>query len=51
MVSVGKLFYKSIPNKLRGVVVGAFTCCAVIGKLTYTGLGGWMFDTLGRNGP
>ena len=51
MISVGKLFYRSIPNKLRGVLVGAFALSSYTGKLIYCGTGGWLFDTLGRNAP
>ena len=51
MVSVGKLFYRDIPNKLRGVLVGAFAFSSYTGKLIYCGMGGMLFDTLGRNAP
>ena len=51
IVSVCLLLYRDMPNKLRGVLIGGMSVGGHMGKLIFAGIGGWMFDELGRCAP
>ena len=40
-----------MPSNLRGVLMGGMSTGSHLGKLVFSGIGGWMFDELGRNAP
>ena len=50
-ISIEVLFFRGMPNNIRGTMMGCFAFFGQIGTLLFTLIGGQMFDRIGRNSP
>ena len=50
-ISVEVLFFKNVPSEIRGTMMGVFAFFGLFGALTFTLVGGQMFDRIDRSAP
>ena len=50
-ISIEALFFKGIPADIRGTMLGLFWFCASLGLLSFTIIGGYLFDEIGPASP
>lgn len=51
IVTGGALLGQEAKASMRGTIVGVFNLCGAVGIVVISGLGGWLFDTMGRATP